>query len=302
MSETVKALGEVAKPVDSLINKISGAAGVLYEPTRIRRKAKAEADALIIATKAGIEATDLHLRAVQSLLGEMSIDQQNKENIIQKAIPLLEDNSKPEGMEDDWVRNFFDKARMISDDEMQAVWAAVLAGEANDPGSIGRRTVNFLATLSRKEAELFTKICGWAVNLDGHDFPLLSMTNYERIGASFVELEHLVDIGLLSFQDNQYVISGFPETIYVDYFDTQVKFVMDKNSGVDVEAGIKFGRYKFTQVGSELLRVCGAQPVSGFLKLLRGYMTQQHWVARHEIEVLDDNKTMKVNIITTKPI
>ena len=41
-------LGDLAKPATSLIEKISDAAGVLYEPARIRKKAEAEADAEII--------------------------------------------------------------------------------------------------------------------------------------------------------------------------------------------------------------------------------------------------------------
>ena len=45
-------LGDLGKPIDTLIHKISDATGVLYEPTRIRRKAKAESDAAIISAKA----------------------------------------------------------------------------------------------------------------------------------------------------------------------------------------------------------------------------------------------------------
>ena len=45
-------LGDLGKPIDTLIHKISDATGVLYEPTRIRRKAKAKSDAAIISAKA----------------------------------------------------------------------------------------------------------------------------------------------------------------------------------------------------------------------------------------------------------
>ena len=34
-------------------------------------------------------------------------------------------------MEEDWIANFFDKCRIVSDSEMQSLWARVLAGEAN---------------------------------------------------------------------------------------------------------------------------------------------------------------------------
>jgi hypothetical protein len=41
----LKGIGELAKPMEKMIEKVSAAVGVLYEPTRIRKEAKAKADA-----------------------------------------------------------------------------------------------------------------------------------------------------------------------------------------------------------------------------------------------------------------
>jgi hypothetical protein len=51
----------------------------------------------------------------------------------EKALPQLDEGADPNAMEDDWVTNFFDKSRIVSDDVMQELWARVLAGEANRP-------------------------------------------------------------------------------------------------------------------------------------------------------------------------
>jgi Protein of unknown function (DUF2806) len=48
---------------------------------------------------------------------------------------------------DDWITNFFDKCRIVSDEEMQQIWAKVLAVEANKPGTYSKRTVNFLSSV-----------------------------------------------------------------------------------------------------------------------------------------------------------
>ena len=45
-------LGDLVKPIDTLIHKISDATGMLYEPRRIRRKAEAESEAAITSAKA----------------------------------------------------------------------------------------------------------------------------------------------------------------------------------------------------------------------------------------------------------
>ena len=94
-------------------------------------------------------------------VAEEARKQDNIEKITQKAIPQLEKSSNPKNIEDDWIVNFFDKCRIISDDEMQSLWARVLAGEANSPGRYSKRTVNFLNSLDKVDANLFTALCGF---------------------------------------------------------------------------------------------------------------------------------------------
>ena len=78
----------------------------------------------------------------------------------------------------DWMANFFDKCRIISDEEMQGLWAKVLSGEANAPGSYSKRTVNFLASMDKEDAALFTALCGFAWSFPGgYANPLIYNTN-----------------------------------------------------------------------------------------------------------------------------
>ena len=67
-------------------------------------------------------------------------------------------------MDNDWTVNFFDKCRIVSDDDMQTLWSRILAGEANSPGSYSKRTVNFVSEISKEEADLFTSLCGFFVD------------------------------------------------------------------------------------------------------------------------------------------
>ena len=53
----------LSKPVCKLVDAIRDGAGVLYEPTKIRKKALAEADATLIYTQAEIDQSDLLRRA-----------------------------------------------------------------------------------------------------------------------------------------------------------------------------------------------------------------------------------------------
>ena len=106
---------DLSKPATVLIEKISAAIEGYYKPYQIRRLAKAEAEADKITAEAEIEITDLQKRAFSRFIAEESKKQDNMENITKKAIPLLNKSSEPQKMEDDWITNFFDKCRIISD-------------------------------------------------------------------------------------------------------------------------------------------------------------------------------------------
>ncbi len=195
----------MAKPVDTLIKKISEAAGILYEPTRIRRKSKAEADAVVIAAKAEMEIEDLQeKRILEGLLAREKKYQENTARIVDEAMRDLKEDADPGGMDDDWVANFFDKARLVSDAEMQSLWACVLSGEANGPGSYAKRTVNLIAELDKRDAEQFTRLCGFVCVVGGMPVPLIfdnTAEVYTRQGVNYEALNHLDSIGLVNFND-----------------------------------------------------------------------------------------------------
>lgn len=154
-------LGNLTKPATVLVKKISDAVGGIFKPYQIVRVAKAEAEVRRIHAESAIQLTDLHRRAMHRFVEEEAKKQSNIESITQDALPLLEAESVPEDVSGDWITNFFDKSRIVSDKEMQGLWSRVLAGEANAPGAFAKRTVNLLADLDKEDAVLFKKLCGF---------------------------------------------------------------------------------------------------------------------------------------------
>jgi hypothetical protein len=88
-------------------------------------------------------------------LVEEAQKQRNIEAITQQALPLLNEESDPRNVDNDWIANFFDKSRIVSDNEMQILWARILAGEANAPGQYSKRSVNLLSSFDKRDAQLF---------------------------------------------------------------------------------------------------------------------------------------------------
>lgn len=266
-------LGKLSKPADTLIKKVSSAVGGLLEPWQMERVAKAQAKVDLIRAQSEIEITDLQRRAMHRFVAEEAQRQENIERITEKALPQLEESSDPSRIEDDWVTNFFDKSRIVSDGEMQEIWAKVLAGEANAPGTYSKRTVNFLSNLDKGEAELFQNLCsfGWIV---GDFTPLIfdpQADIYNKRGVNFNTLTHLDSIGLIQFQN----LTGFqktnlPKTVSVTYCGQPLVLEMHQ----DEKMTLSIGKILLTQTGRELVHVCRSPGVEGFIDYVKDQWKQ----------------------------
>src|SRR5437867_7427205 len=217
-------LGELAKPATVLVEKICDAIGGIAKPWQIKRVAEAEAEAERIRAAGEVKVTALHRRAARRFLMEEAKKQHNIESIIGKALPEVGPNAKSEQVEDDWIANFFDKCRLISNEQMQTLWAKILAGEANSPGKFSKRTVGLLASLDKADATMVSTLCGFACSISRQLVPVIydySHEIYSKHGISFSLLSHLESIGLIRLdlgQNFMYFINGLERTTVVDYF------------------------------------------------------------------------------------
>ena len=274
-------LGKLSKPANTLIKKISDTTGALFEPYQIKRVATAKAEAARIEAQSEIEITDLHRRAARRWIEEEAQRQQNMEDITARALPQLNENATPDSIDDDWIVNFFDRSRIVSDDEMQSLWARVLAGEANAPGTYAKRTVNFLSDLDKPEAELFAKLCGFGWRF-GNIVPLVFDVQaeiYDRYGINFGALSHLDSIGLVQFHN----LSGFkllelPKSIVSHYYGKPLHLNLPKDTNNELEIGTVL----LTRIGQELAPICGSKPVEGVWEYVRDEW--KHYLPKPETE------------------
>lgn len=264
-------LGDLSKPANTLIKKVSKAVGGAFAPYQIKRVAKAEAEAAIMKAQAEIQITELHQRAMHRFIEEEAQKQKNIEDITNRALPLLKEDADAGRMDDDWVTNFFDKSRIVSDAEMQNIWARVLAGEANSPGTYSKRTVNVIGDLDTTDAALFTHLCGFSWSI-GNVVPLVFDVHapiYNNQGINFASLSHLASIGLIQFEN----LTGFrrldlPKRFNVFYYGKPLALEMEKDKGNDLQ----LGHVLFTKIGQELAPICGSTPVDGFMDYVK-----EHW-------------------------
>ena len=256
-------LGDLSKPANTLIEKISVGVGGVFKPWQIRRVASAEADADKIKAVSKIETTELEQRAMQRFVREEAKMQKNMESITKQSLPQLDKSAKPEKIEVDWITNFFNKCRLVSDEEMQGIWARILAGEANAPGTFSKRTVNFMDSLDKQDALFFTKLCAFNWTFDDIQ-PLIydiSAEIYTKNGIKFDILQHLETIGLISTEYLiGYIRESYPQTTVATYKNASytIKFPKEKNNDLGV------GKVLLTSIGRELASICIPETVTGF--------------------------------------
>lgn len=251
-------IGDWGKPADTLITKLSDGLGGLLKPWQIRRVAKADADALKTKALAGIEVTEIQARAIKRVITEETKRQQNIESIAGKAIGFLSEDSRPQDIDDDWISTFLAECKLVSDEEMQTLWAKILAGEANTPGSYSKRTVKFVSMLDKSEANKFTILCSFILCLGKYYYPIIYNTDediLELSGLSFDIIKHLHEIGLINFLNIGYM-APLEKNTACSYFDKKFKILSIINKSIR----LKTGTVSLTKIGYTLQSIAGATP------------------------------------------
>jgi len=273
-------IGQLAKPIEKLIEKVSAGIGMLHEPTRIRRKAKAEAEAKAIEVRnkiamdkllaqAEIENVKLGQRALHRFVQEEVKAQQNMEDVLKGATHYLNEDAQPEKMDNDWMTHFFGKCRAVSNKEMQDLWSKILAGEANHPGSFSKRTVEFVSTISKGEAETFTRLCRHVWVIHGEPIPLVHEVDSDICkgnGIFYAVLKNLDSLGLIYFDGFLgYKLRKLPGLITASYCGEIFQLpVPEKKKGVLI-----VGKVLFSPMGLELFRITDAPRLEGMVEHTR---------------------------------
>jgi hypothetical protein len=249
-----------SKPAALLIEKVSSALGWYMEPRQIVRKAKAEVAANIIKIEADQEAKSLEQRISIRIINEEARRQHNMESIVVGALPNIKDDANPKDIDNDWIDSFFEKCRLVSNEDMRMLWSHILAGEANKPGSFSVRTLNILSTFTKAEAVMYKLACS-LVWTDEELKPTIIapdkvIAHEDKPGEIDVEsLYKLVEMGLMLYEpESEFLMRG--DNMTYSYGNKTYSIRM-RNPGKDAYfvMGLPVGFVTLTQVGRELYSI-----------------------------------------------
>ena len=166
------------KLADYAASGVGAVAGSMLAPWMAKQqakaksiKAKAQADSLQIIALAQADARQALTVPNTTTTGTLEITreqitqrlkfqehkrQQNIVSVVGQAAEDIGDEEVPDNEPDhDWTARFFNDIQDVSSEEMQSLWAKVLAGEVQRPGSTSIQALSILRNLDRATAKLF---------------------------------------------------------------------------------------------------------------------------------------------------
>lgn len=278
MDINIDPLKALSKPACKLIEAVRAATGVVYEPTQIRRRAKAEGEEKTILATADARATEIAYRAA-ARLGHVEVRrQENIESIIGKAIDYVPAEASDEPVDQDWIHQFFEQCQDVSNERMQALWARLLAGEVTLPGSFSPRTMNVVRFLRVEDAALFTKCCRFIWD-DGYSYAHLRTPKTDEllndsVGLRYVDFLALETLGLIQVGVSMglMVTSDFRFTYYGHVHKLSV-----------TQGQKRVLSYPLTDTGTELARIAITEPHEEYRSLLVARWRAQGMTVEEEV-------------------
>ena len=274
--------------IAKLIETVGEQIGLFLEPAHIRRKGKAEADVTVAKAKAeaGIAVVqvqnklairDFLDRADERVSRRETKRQKNIEAITAQAVKELPESVSEKPVDEDWVTQFFNHCQDVSNEQMQSLWARLLAGEAANPGSFSLRTLALVKVMSKEEANLFTRFCSMVWQTPEGLVPIVpwegKISSIVGLQLDSMDFVHLNSLGLIRFET--FVSHSIEVT-------SDPRFVCSYHGRQHILArqdmqGFSIGNFLLTEVGKELAAIAGSTPNEEYLSWVISDLREKGW-------------------------
>lgn len=285
--------------------------GGLFKPWQMRRVAKAEADRLRILAQ-GQRDAELILKGEMTLpesrsggaLSRRPLERREDPALDLSALPVvvadhyIEETLRKEGnvaktllraeeelqndnspapeksVDGDWLRRWRDEVGEVSSDDLQGIWARLLAGEVKSPGLHSLRTLDILRNLSADDARMIEKLAPLVIQdfiwrEHGQDY-------LPQVGLDFDDLLYLEEIGVVSSAAG--MISKTWEN--VDGSDSYLTLIFVKDTGLilthpEKSTTARLTGVVLTRAGKALIKLCEFQANREYLVNLGNHLKTQ---------------------------
>ena len=240
---------------------------------------------------------------LQAGLTHMADDQRRVDRTTLKALHQVNEHHKQEQPPPDaeeeisasWLRRFRKEVEGLGDDDMEAVFARILANEIERPNSFSIQTLRVLGTLDQQTAQMFRTAASIALIIE-EPLGVLRHTRlyspYDRsVGNNGLQRYNLSYANLLRLTENGLLSTDYDAGL--GYPLTREKSILLRCQGnlwrltcpSDYEGEILFSLpgLDFTQAGKELLRVVELEQHPDFIDALSRSFAQRSPSIRMEV-------------------
>lgn len=193
---------------------------------------------------------------LDTMLREGYVKKQNRESVVEKAKTIKIDSEKEQPVTEnevkpdiDWLNRLFSIVGDISDDEMQNLWAQILAGETKTPKSYSLKTLDVLRNMSKEDARLYVE----AMRYQCFENFILSE---DDCGLDLNSKILLTDIGLISSEE---ITRTIKFSINTNLRVIKNGFVINIDSD-NKDVKVSFNGRRLTNAGYELLQLLDPVP------------------------------------------
>ena len=172
---------------------------------------------------------------------------------------LHENAEKLRNLSSDWAIHAIEAAESTSESYMQSLWAKILGGEAECPGSFSKQTISIVKNMSQKDALMFTDFCQfvWG-HSEGNNVPLIYSWHdeiYQAPHPLFDVTHQLAHLRLISLENAMRYAEIFPKSSAIcTYHGVSVCLgALRKDAG---GYAMRAGHATFTEAGKQLYRIC----------------------------------------------
>ena len=186
----------------------------------------------------------------------------------------------------DWTARFFNDIQDVSSEEMQSLWAKVLAGEVEKPGSTSIQTLSILKNIDQATARLFGKLCSACISLrpDGNQFidarvPSLggdaARNALEKYGLGFGNLNVLNEHGLVISAYNSWVDYTNLVKVRIPFSFQGRNWVLLPTTERAIAKELKIHGVALTRSGQELSRIVDLAPMNEYTQALTRFFKEK---------------------------
>ncbi|MCY4381874.1 MAG: DUF2806 domain-containing protein [Nitrospinae bacterium] len=328
MDLNVKAL---EKLLDYAASGIGSVAGSMLAPWMARRETKAkeiaahgDANVLLIQAEAQTKAREILVSEDKNFAGELDIAksinqrilfqeqkrQLNIKSVVEKAAEQLGDKSVPDTEPDhDWTSRFFSDVQDVSSEEMQSLWAKILAGEVERKECTSIRTLGILKNLDQDTARLFRRFCSACVFFSPDGKTLLdarvsslggnaATNSLKAYDLNFDALNRLNEYGLIISDYNSWYdyrlcighkIENLPQLIRIPFRFQDRHWILLPTSDRNLSKEFQLTGVALTRSGRELSGVIDLENMDEFSQALSSFFQSKNFqmveVESHATEV-----------------